>query len=485
MPGRTACTIFLLWAISSIASAQTLTTIYSFGSVDGLYPRVGLVQGTDGNFYGATAGGGANSHGTVFRVTPSGVLTTLYDFCAQADCADGANPNGLIQGLDGYFYGTTNGVGTSSSGTVFKITPAGVLTTLYSFCAKTDCGDGQYPQAALVQGTDGNFYGVTSNGGANSLGTVFVVTSNGQLRTLYSFCSQAGCTDGQSPYTGLVQSTDGNFYGTTVAGGTNCATGICGTAFRMTPGGRLTTLYNFCSVAGCTDGAVPYSSLLQAADGNFYGATFAGGIPNCPNGCGTIFKLTRNGQQTTLYSFCSQSACPDGYYPYAGLKQGTDGRFYGTTANGGQFTLGTVFKITAQAHLTTLYSFCSDFPFCSDGASPYGDLLQGTDGKFYGTTTLGGGSSENAGTIFRLTTGLGPFVETRPTSGKVGAKVIILGNKLTGSSSVTFNGVSASFTVVSATEITTKVPNGATTGTVSVITPHGTLSSNVVFRVNP
>jgi uncharacterized repeat protein (TIGR03803 family) len=204
-------------------------------------------------------------------------------------------------------------------------------------------------------------------------------------------------------------------------------------------------------------------------------------------GCGTVFKITREGALTTLYSFCSQRNCADGAAPYAGVVQATDGNFYGTASEGGAGAAcssndcGTVFKITAGGNLTTLYGFCN-VDRCADGENPFGVLLQATDGSFYGTTAAGGGV-ENAGTVFKLSVGLAPFVQTVTTSGKVGATVEILGSNLTGSTAVNFNGTAATFSVVSNTEIKATVPSGATTGFVTVTAPSGNLKSNKEFRV--
>ena len=225
--------------------------------------------------------------------------------------------------------------------------PAQTLTTLFSF----DGTDGAVPQAGLVQATNGDLYGTSSFGGANNLGTVFKITPSGTLTTLYSFCSQSGCPDGYDPYAGLVQATNGDLYGTTLYGGAN---GPYGTLFRITTSGTLTTLYSFCSQSGCTDGELPLAPLVQAANGDLYGTTAYGGV----NGLGTVFRVTPSGTLTTLYSFCSQSGCPDGYDPYAGLVQATSGDFYGTTVLGGTGGWGTVFKITSSGTLMTLYSFC-------------------------------------------------------------------------------------------------------------------------------
>ena len=464
--------------------AQTFTTLHSFDYTDGAYTGAALVQATNGNLYGTTGSGGANGDGTVFKITPSGTLTTLYNFCSQKGCTDsGPNAAGLVQATNGNFYGATLSGGATNSGTVFKITPSGTLTTLYSFCSQSGCTDGTYPSGGLVQATDGNFYGTTYGGGAgaNNSGTLFKITPSGTLTTLYSFCSQSNCTDGSVPNGELIQATNGNLYGTTRGAGANNS----GTVFKVTPSGTLTTLYSFCPQSGCTDGATPNGGLVQATDGNLYGTTSNGGTL----GAGTVFKITPSGTLTTLYSFCSQYDCSDGTHPYAGLFQATDGNFYGATLYGGDgyYYDGTVFKITPTGALTTLHTFCSMQTGCPDGANPQGALVQDTNGTFYGTTSAGGVSPPyNAyGTVYSLSVGLGPFVETQPTSGKVGKAVIILGTNLTGTSSVSFHGTPTTFKVVSGSEIKTAVPAGATTGKVKVGTPHGTLLSNVPFRVLP
>jgi uncharacterized repeat protein (TIGR03803 family) len=458
---------------------QTFDTLYRFGGADGEGPEGTLVQGTDGNFYGTTLEGGGNNIGTLFKITPAGTLTVVHSFCESFyPCPDGAYPHaGVVQAANGDFYGTAQvgGLVDTNFGIVFQITPAGTLTTLFMF----DGGDGLAPHAPLVQAADGDFYGTTEASGANNAGgTVFQITPTGTLTTLYSFCSQIGCTDGEMPFAGLLQGPDGVFYGTTYQGGAHNS----GTVFKITPAGRLTTLYSFCSHSGCTDGALPYAGLVEDADGNFYGTTYQGGTSNS----GTVFKITSTGRLTTLYSFCSQSGCTDGAFPYAGLVYATDGNFYGATYQGGANNSGTLFKITPNRTLTTLYSFCSQSK-CVDGEFPYGGLVQGTDGNFYGTT-YGGvncGRSGGCGTIFRLSVGLRPFVKTMPHAGKVGAAISILGTDLSATTSVSFNGTPAVFDVTSATEITTAVPVGATTGIIQVATAAGTLSSGGPFLVMP
>jgi uncharacterized repeat protein (TIGR03803 family) len=262
-------------SVFKISSSGGLAMLNLFSGPDGSAPNGGFVQGNDGNFYGTAEAGGTNDDGTVFKITPGGMLTTLYSFSGP----DGQGPIGLIQGSDGNFYGTTFDGGANSQGTIYKITPSGVLTTLYSFAGP----DGAQP-TGLVQGTDGNFYGTTLNGGTGNCnpatcGTVFQVTPQGALTVLHNF----NFSDGQGP-NAVVQATDGNFYGTTRLGGQ----GGYGTAFRITPTGSLTTLHSFCTESNCSDGGSPFSGLTQGASGLLYGTTGLGGN----FGYGTVFSLS-------------------------------------------------------------------------------------------------------------------------------------------------------------------------------------------------
>ena len=468
--------LLLLFAVTAnVASAQIFQTLLSFNGTTGGFPEyTTLVQGTDGHLYGTTWGGG-KGFGNVFKITGTGTATNIYNFCPQTGCPDGSFPyGGVVQSLDGNLYGTTSAGGTGNVGTVFKITPGGTLTTLYSFCAEAGCPDGSGPVAGLIQATDGNFYGTTLIGGAANSGTVFKITPAGTLTTLYSFCALSGCADGLRPYGPLVQASDGNFYGTTIEGGS------FGTVFKLTPGGILTTLHTF----NGSDGTSPRGSLIQSGNGSFYGTTGSGG----PAGAGTVYKITPKGDLTTLYFFCSLSHCDDGEFPVTGLVQATNGFLYGTTqqggggsANGGLDGSGTIFEIDLKDTLTTLYSFCLQTG-CLDGMYPSSPIVQATNGVLYGTTIYGG--RIDYGTVFELAVGLAPFVEAEPGSRQIGGAVSILGTKLTGATSVSFNGTAATFRVVSETEIKTTVPAGATTGKIQVVTPSGVLSSNVAFRVS-
>jgi uncharacterized repeat protein (TIGR03803 family) len=427
--GMRPCGVFLLWLAAAIAlPAQTFTTLHSFDNgTDGESPEAGLVQGTDGKFYGTTELGGTNGYGTVFSITADGKLATLHSF----HFTDGAAPFGeLVRAANGQLYGTTAGGGASNAcsggcGTVFKITLGGTLTTLHSF----DGTDGSSPYAGLIQATNGNFYGTTKGGGANNGGTIFRITAGGKLTIIHNFCLQGGQFCGWYPQAGLVQGSDGDFYGTTVFGGAGCESDYgygCGTVFKITPNGRLTTLHSFCvGNGGCTDGSNPLAGLVQDTEGNFYGTTTS-----------TVFKIAPSGTLTTLYRFpCSQqNVCPDGTYPSAALVLGTDGDLYGTTAYGGADLsgschssgpgCGTIFKITPSGTLTTLYSFCAQTN-CTDGAVPYAGLVRGTNGTFYGTTWAGGAGGY--GTIFSLSVGLGSFVKTLPTLTRSEAQLTSLG----------------------------------------------------------
>jgi len=300
-------------AQTEIEPGTAFTTLHSFTGADGSKSFAGLLQGRNGNLYGTTYFGGIKNDGEVFQVTTAGKLTTLHSFCSKNGCADGEYSYAMpLQGADGNFYGTTYLGGSKGDGTVFKMSPSGSLTTLHSFGG----ADGSQPLAGLAAGSDGNFYGTTNLGGSHGTGSVFKVTPSGQFTTLHSFCSKVACADGQGSYAGLIQASDGNLYGTTLSGGTQGH----GTVFKITKAGTFSTLYNFCVQSGCADGEFPQAGLVQASNGNLYGTTILGGSYDS----GTIFELTLSGALTTLYSACSQTGCPDGNYLYSGLIQARD-----------------------------------------------------------------------------------------------------------------------------------------------------------------
>jgi uncharacterized repeat protein (TIGR03803 family) len=324
--------------VFQVAADGTFTTLDFFSGTNGAFPST-LTLGSDGNFYGTTIVGGEWEKGTVFQVTTNGTLNTLVSFSGT----NGAFPYaGLLRGSDGNFYGTTESGGTNNHGTVFQIGTNGVLATLYSF---TGGNDGGYPYAGLVLGSDGSLYGTTYGGGTNGVGTVFQIGTNGSLTNLYSF---TGGGDGAYPYAGLVQNSDGTFFGTTRGGGTKGA----GTVFQIGTNGLLTTLFSFSG----TNGANPEAALALGNDGNYYGTTYYGGASNSSHtsGMGTIFQLTTNGTLTTIVSFSGTN----GANPEGALALGDDGNFYGTTYQGG-FTnsgypggMGTAFRILLTPSIT-------------------------------------------------------------------------------------------------------------------------------------
>jgi uncharacterized repeat protein (TIGR03803 family) len=495
---RVVATLALILALAGIAvpaQAQTFTSLHTFGGgqgdpPDGSYPN-GLVQGTNGYLYGTTAfggngdGGGGDYYGTVFKISTSGTETILDNFnTASAPCC--GNNAALALATNGDFYGT---LFLNADTEVYKVTPSGTLTGVgdSGLCNTADppvCG--QSPEATLVQASNGDLYGTTQTDGAYGQGVIFKMTLGGAFTILHSFCetenSESDCLDGNGPYTALVQGTNGDLYGATHNGGANGA----GTIFQITEAGKFSTLYTFCNVSGCPDGAHPYAALVQGADGNLYGATGTDGT-GAFGGGGTFFTITPSGKLTTLYSFCNLTGCADGNYPMA-LMLATDGNFYGMTAAGGANDLGSIFRMTPSGSLTTEHSFDGTDGIVTSDFPPGPWLIQDTSGTFYGVTPEGGANYQTCatcnGTVFSLSVGLGPFVETLPTSGKVASAVKILGNNLTGATKVTFNGKTATFKVASSTEITTTVPTGATTGVVKVTTSTGTtLTSNVAFQV--
>jgi len=429
-----------LFAVAVKAQTIAFTTLASFTytnppnygwNFEPYNGRTGaLVEGDDGNFYGTTYMGGLNyilvgqpslyGCGTLFRVTPGGTFTSLYSFGDIQDevghTLDGCKPLGnLLKGADGALYGTTLGGGAlytdpqdpysnKADGTIFQITTNGAFASLWFFGhdlawnTTYNCWtstDGMEPFAGVVQGRDCNFYGTTHICGACGQGTVFQLTPGGTLTTLHSFTDDlltGGMnSDGAGPFSELVEGNDGCFYGTTYWGGANGY----GTIFRITSDGTFTTLFSF------NNGPAGYATiapLVMGSDGNLYGTTTYGDYP-CR---GAIFRITTNGDLTVLHSFQYVGGDP------SGLIQSSDGNFYGTTQAGGNcvggFDMGTIFRITTNGTYTTLYAFSGP-----DGDWPQGALVQAKDGSFYGTTSYGGPGFDplhsvmsGYGTIFRF-----------------------------------------------------------------------------------
>ena len=369
---------------------SNFSILHSFGAgTDGADPVAGLVQDAQGNMYGTTRTGGANGEGSVFKIDSAGNETILYSFTGTN--GDGAFPQaGLVLDTQGNLYGTTDSGGANGDGTVFQVTATGTESVLYAFKGGAD---GANPQAGLVRDAQANLYGTTYNGGNQcgyyyGCGTVFRVTATGQETVLYSFTGTGA--DGSNPAAGLVEDAQGNLYGTTYHGGT----GGAGTVFEVTAAGQEIVLYGFTGYTG--DGAYPAAGLVLDASGNLYGTAYYGGN-FCS--CGTVFKVTPTGTESTLYFF---TGGVDGSNPQAGLVFDAQGNLYGTTYYGGNRCesyngCGTVFEINAAGQETVLYSFSGTG---GDGANPASNLLLDKQENIYGTTTSGGTSLQ--GTVFKL-----------------------------------------------------------------------------------
>lgn len=374
------------------AEAAKVRVLYSLkGPTDGASPEAALYMDAQGNLYGTNEVGGSDACfnsgcGTVFKLSPDGKETTLHVFTGD----DGAYPIAeLTADTKGNLYGTTNSGGANIAGTVFKVTPRGKTTIIYNFTGGADGGD---PNAGLVADGSGNFYGTTTGGGANGFGTVFKITPRGKEKVIYSF---AGGSDGVEPIGTLLRDSAGNFYGIATNGGIDCdGSGFgCGIVFKLTPKGKETVLYRF---EGGDHGADPAAGLVMDDSGTLYGTTNNGGDPNCD--CGVVFKLTAKGKQKPLHVFTGGS---DGGNARSRLVMDAAGNFYGTTANGGdvggECGCGVVFRITPAGALKVLHAFGAN----TDGRSPFAGLIRDAMGDFYGTTAVGGDYAN--GTVFKLT----------------------------------------------------------------------------------
>lgn len=453
--------ISLLSAIP--AQGQTYTVIADIPSTPGLENPAAqkIVQGRNGDLYSA-------SGGAVYSLTLSGTDTLVASIFRENNGA------GVTLGTDGNFYSTSalGGTGTCGfygCGYVWKVTPAGVLTTLYNF---TGTPDGCNPDTAPVQAPSGIFYGTTPlncNGGSND-GIIYSITASGTYKVLHTFSG----ADGATPVAPLTVGPDGNLYGGTQGGGTNSF----GVLFRITPAGTYTVLHNFAGTAG-SDGQDVESGMIVGSDGNLYGVTYRGGTGTI----GVIFKLSTSG----TYTIVAQVPQP-GTPPITSLVQGTDGNFYGIFAGGGTGG-GAIYSVTTSGTITGLHNFCQQSG-CTDGADALTPLVQDTDGKFYSVTQNGGPSGCNSGigcgVFYSFDVGLGAFINLVTTSGGESAKVQIEGQGLSSSSVVKFGGTQAtSVTASGTTFLTATVPAGALTGPVTVTTGATTLTSPQTFKVKP
>jgi len=390
--------VSLLWlaiALGSMAlggvaaQAQTFTTLFSFNNSDGANPQASLIMDAKGNLYGTTLGGGTYGYGTVFKLDPSGNQTVLHSFAGNLDDGGTLNAN-LIMDASGNLYGTTyQGSAPSGAGTVFRLDPAGNETILHRF---TGGSDGAHPESGLIMDAEGNLYGTTFDGGAYGIGAVFKLDPSGNETVLHSF---TGGSDGWMPYAGLIMDDQGNLYGTTFS--SNAPAQGNGVVFKLDPAGSETVLYTF---TGGRDGAWPFAALIMDTARNLYGTTYVGGNLNCTSsqGCGTVFKLDPSGNETVLHSFTGSG---DGGFPEGSLIMDQHGNLYGTTASGGTYDFGTVFKLDPSGNETVLYSFTGG----NDGMHPLGGLVMDAANNLYGTTS-GGGAFNNCygtcGTVFKL-----------------------------------------------------------------------------------
>lgn len=479
-----------------------------FSHGDILYDE--LIQGADGNFYGTTFQGGSGTCadgfgvigcGTIFKLTPSGVQTVLYNFQYDNNTNTAVNGfypvGGLVQGYDGNFYGTASQGGDPTAscngnlgcGTVFRITPTGQFTLLHQFHGVfANPPEGGGPCGHLILATNGLFYGTTFSGGMvqnfGNQGTIFAISASGGFSTVYMFDNVHGTSDGANPFAGLVQGRDGSFYGTTQFGGTSNA----GAVFKLA-GPKTTVLHSFDVQPGqfYPDGAYPKAALVRASDGNLYGVTSYGGVLTTFYQSGTLFRSTTNGAFTKLWDFNATDPSVNGITPYGGLIQASDGSLYGTTsAGGGPTNSGTVFRVAPNGAISQVMSFDA----ATTGALPEAVPLQAADGTLY-MTDNGGTVSNNQyqGAVVQLVNGLAApkprIVGFAPATGRVGQKVTILGSNFVGTTAVAFNGTSAAFNVKSSVIVTAAVPGGATTGRIMVTNAGGATTSAQTFTVVP
>ncbi len=363
------------------AQAQTERVIYSFCSLtncaDGSQPLSNVIMDAQGNLYGTTSLGE-----TDFKLEPGGTLTVLYTYCpiGGKTCTDGSH-SGLVRDSAGNLYGTTDRGGVNNFGTVFQLSSDGTLTTLYTFHGNTD---GLNPDAGLLRDSAGNLYGTTLYGGKYYGGTIYRVDPAGKKNIMHSF--GATPTDGANPGAVVpVMDRLGNLYGTTQAGGTHGD----GTVFEITAGGAESVLYNFGDTTN--DGINPLVGLAIDSEGNLYGTTTSGGTYNE----GTVFRVTHNGTETVIHNF--QNNGTDGYNSYAPVVLDASGNLYGVTNSGGRHGFGTVFEVDASGVETILHAFANNG---TDGMNPVGGLLLDSAGNLYGTTQYGG--AHKAGTVFEV-----------------------------------------------------------------------------------
>lgn len=451
------------------AQSQTPTLLYTFmQTTDACATRGNIVQGRDGNMYGTGAACGANGSGAVYKISPSGAESVLFSFPQQWTNCGGA---GLTLGSDGNFYGTcVSGNPGTGMGSIFQLTPAGVFTDLHDFTGGNGDSLPVYPP---IQASDGNFYGVSGNE-VQVCGNVYKMTPGGVYTNLHTF-SGSDCHSSN-----LFQASDGNLYGTLAS----CTLpGSVGCVYKISTKGVFKEIHGF----AFTTGQGPCTGMIQGKDGKLYGATNQGAA----NGSGNIYKMTTTGVATDLHDFnnATDASCVNNIGPPVNLLQVADGAFYGVNPAFGPNGTGSIYKLTST-------NAFSAFLFPSppvDGNLPSSTLIQHTNGLVYGTTPSGGGGGGGCpnpcqGTFFSVATGDAAFANLEPTqkTGFVGASVGVFGQGFSGASVVKFGGVAAtSVTLSGTTYLTAVVPVGAHTGVVTVTTGSTTLKSPQTYKVTP
>jgi uncharacterized repeat protein (TIGR03803 family) len=447
--------------VSARAQGVTIKQLFGFACdpvtnscPNGQFPGE-LIEGGDGNFYGfAFAGGvGKNSQGTIFKITPTGQFSTIYSFAENPDGSlpFGAAPTSLVEGTDGFLYGTTLVDGANGLGTVFKLSKAGVIMDLHDFCATLQCSDGSNP-SFLMQASDGNFYGAT---GPNNPPTsvIFRITPTEDFTVLHTFVLKK---DGTGVF-GMLQAPDGNFYGTTVAG-SEIQGQVFNSVFRMSPAGTYKILHSFDFSHAAT------SAPILASNGQLMGL----------QNNSILYQISLKGVYKQLGPLSSRQFF-DG-----DLLEASDGNLWG------DFFGGIAFESTLTGSVLLNKSFNSKV----NGDEPE-TILQAANGKFYGTTFVGGApvnGQPSSGTIWSIDGGLPAplpdLVGFAPATGGVGSTVLIQGSHFTGTTSVTFNGVSAAFHVLSAHYLSAAVPAGATSGPMTITNAGGSASPTKNFTVH-
>lgn len=417
------------------ASAHGYKVLYSFcaeeNCADGSEPN-GLIEDSSGNLYGTVFLGGPDDAGGIFELKRQAhgyAYKLLYGFCQQADCPDGGRPShGLILDTKGNLYGTALLGGSNGyDGEIFELKRgkgSWTLEILYGFCQQANCSDGEGPEAGLTYAGeqscavyDGTspLFGTTTGGGngdpAGNLGIYGVAyemtpgRSGWTYQVIYDFCSLANCADGAYPYA-LVEDASGDLYGGAGGGGGSYD---AGTAFELANSGGSwseSVLYTFCSLSGCADGAFPENGLVIDSSGNLEGTTVEGGVigPSCgflPYGCGTAFTIVPGGGETVEHTFCMRTKCPDGAAPVGTPAVDAQGDLFSTTDFGGDFANatyggGTLYELNGST-LTVLHKFCTEAD-CSDGGQPVAAPLRDSQGRLFGTASIGG--ANNGGVVY-------------------------------------------------------------------------------------